>query len=437
MSFKLKTILLTLCVGLVPYLTMIGIFTAEVKDDMVGQAKAEMQMRSSSILSLISYELKLFKNDLNSSANMDIMSDILSSDLDGRIAEMLKKKKESFSLVGDYYVTNADGILVATTNDKITIGNKFTPPVALSAQIVSPLKPGPIGTIYLDYRPENFNKFLASTASQKFSIVPSQKTPPKASFVILNKIEAMNSYALMGVLEEDALLKSYDEAEMEMGLYLLCGVLLISIIAYFVASRMVQPLLNMSYEVSQIAITKEYSERLSVKSKDELSVVAGAFNDLLGSIESALVKLKEESQNKLKLIEAQSKNDTLSVIAKKLSKYLSPQIVESIISGEKESVLGSHRKKLTIFFSDIVGFTTTTDTMEAEDLSALLNNYLNEMSQIALSHGATIDKFIGDAIMVFFGDPQSMGDNEDALSCVKMAIEMIANLEDLEKQWRA
>ena len=62
-----------------------------------------------------------------------------------------------------------------------------------------------------------------------------------------------------------------------------------------------------------------------------------------------------------------------------------------------------------MFFSDIAGFTETTDKMESEDLTQLLNQYLTEMSRIALDHGATIDKYIGDAIMIFFGDPEFLG----------------------------
>ena len=60
--------------------------------------------------------------------------------------------------------------------------------------------------------------------------------------------------------------------------------------------------------------------------------------------------------------------------------------------------------------------------MESEALTQLLNHYLTEMSKIALEHGATIDKYVGDAIMIFFGDPESRGIREDALACVGLAI---------------
>ena len=65
-------------------------------------------------------------------------------------------------------------------------------------------------------------------------------------------------------------------------------------------------------------------------------------------------------------------------------------------------------KKLTLFFSDIVGFTSISDELESEEITSLIN-YLNEMSIIALKYGGTIDKYIGDSIMIFFGDPTTRG----------------------------
>ncbi len=126
--------------------------------------------------------------------------------------------------------------------------------------------------------------------------------------------------------------------------------------------------------------------------------------------------------------------DMLNDINKKLAKYISPQLHSSLFEG-KDVGIESKRKKLTIMFSDIQNFTETTEEMEPEDLTYILNNYLTEMSNIALKHGATIDKFIGDAIVAFFGDPQSNGIQEDATACVLMAIEMRDKLKELQTKW--
>ncbi|MGK0290220.1 MAG: adenylate cyclase, partial [bacterium] len=134
-------------------------------------------------------------------------------------------------------------------------------------------------------------------------------------------------------------------------------------------------------------------------------------------------------------LELHAKEQLLENLSSKLSKYLSPQVYDSIFSGKKDVKLESYRKELTIFFSDIQGFTSLTDSMESEALTELLNQYLNEMSEIALKYGGTLDKFIGDAIMIFFGDPETKGMQEDALTCARMAIEMRKRMEELRSEW--
>lgn len=135
-------------------------------------------------------------------------------------------------------------------------------------------------------------------------------------------------------------------------------------------------------------------------------------------------------------VEISEKNSMLESLSGKLAKYLPPQVYATIFSGAQDVNVVSQRKKLTVFFSDIAGFTETTDKMESEDLTQLLNQYLTEMSRIAHDHGATVDKYIGDAIMTFFGDPESRGVAEDAIAAVKMAVAMQRRIRQLAVSWR-
>ena len=127
----------------------------------------------------------------------------------------------------------------------------------------------------------------------------------------------------------------------------------------------------------------------------------------------------------------------LQELSVKLSKYLSPQIYQSIFSGERDVAIRTERKKLTVFFSDIRGFTEISERLEPEDLSEILNDYLSEMSRIVEKHGGTIDKFVGDAIMVFFGAPAATDDRDHALRAVRMAIEMQERMQTLPERWRS
>jgi len=134
--------------------------------------------------------------------------------------------------------------------------------------------------------------------------------------------------------------------------------------------------------------------------------------------------------------ELETANEFLATLSMKISRYLSPQIYKSIFSGQKDVTIQTERKKLTIFFSDIQDFTATTERLQPEEITALLNEYFTEMSKIALSHGGTIDKFVGDAMLIFFGDPETRGDAEDAKACLRMAIEMQDRIAGLNAKWR-
>jgi len=144
--------------------------------------------------------------------------------------------------------------------------------------------------------------------------------------------------------------------------------------------------------------------------------------------------LKQIEERNAALDEKTRMLESLSV---KLSKYLSPQVYASIFTGSRDVELATERKRLTVFFSDIKDFTATTADMQPEDLTAMLNRYFTAMSKIALAHGAHIDKFVGDAMLMFFGDPETRGVEEDARACVRMAVAMQRQMVELQQEWRA
>ena len=124
-------------------------------------------------------------------------------------------------------------------------------------------------------------------------------------------------------------------------------------------------------------------------------------------------------------------------ILAKLSKYFSPQVYSSIFTGELDVNINTNRKSLTVFFSDIKGFTTITEKLEPEILTELITYYLTEMTNIAIEYGGTVDKYIGDAIMIFFGDPNTEGIKKDAVSCVAMALKMRRKVKAIRKKWES
>ncbi len=122
-------------------------------------------------------------------------------------------------------------------------------------------------------------------------------------------------------------------------------------------------------------------------------------------------------------------------IRKSFQYYLSPEVVEEITKHPEKLRLGGERKKLTILFSDIRGFTTISESMSAETLTQLINEYLTAMTDIIMDHKGLVDKYIGDAIMAFWGAPV------DAEQQVKNAgdsvLLMSKKLEELNVGWKA
>lgn len=140
---------------------------------------------------------------------------------------------------------------------------------------------------------------------------------------------------------------------------------------------------------------------------------------------------------RLKLhLERSANAKRLKELSEQLSRYLAPQVYQSLFDGSRQAEIRTQRKKLTVFFSDIKNFTESTAQWQPEEVTLLLNSYFAEMSQIAAEYGATLDKFIGDAIVIFFGDPHTLGVRQDALQCVRMAMAMQKRMEVLRARWR-
>lgn len=128
-------------------------------------------------------------------------------------------------------------------------------------------------------------------------------------------------------------------------------------------------------------------------------------------------------------------SDQLGKANELISRYVATQVARHILSGDYETIRKRLRRKLTLFFSDIQSFTDTTETTEPEELSRVLNEYLSEMVDIADRYNATVDKLVGDAIMLFFGAPTATDDEDHALRAVRMAMEMQDHLRSLRQRW--
>ncbi len=112
-------------------------------------------------------------------------------------------------------------------------------------------------------------------------------------------------------------------------------------------------------------------------------------------------------------------------------KYVSPKVVDQLVDNPPE--LGGVDKQLTVLFSDIRGFTTLSESMSPQELVNHLNVYLTAMTDIILDYGGTLDKYVGDEVMCFWGAPLPQADHA-ALAC-KCALRQMQKLKELNENW--
>jgi len=115
------------------------------------------------------------------------------------------------------------------------------------------------------------------------------------------------------------------------------------------------------------------------------------------------------------------------------SKYVSPAIVEEILSSPEKLELGGVKQPVTIFFSDVRGFTTISEKLDPQALSQLLNRYLTPMTEIVFKNNGTLDKYMGDAVMAFFGAPIGFS-NHPEMAC-QAALDSIEKLKELQSEF--
>jgi adenylate cyclase len=120
-------------------------------------------------------------------------------------------------------------------------------------------------------------------------------------------------------------------------------------------------------------------------------------------------------------------------IRQTFSKFVSKTVVDELLKSPEKIELGGEGKRVTVFFSDIRGFTTLSERLTPKQLVDKLNHYLQEMTDIVIKYDGTLDKYVGDEIMAFWGAPVPQSDH--ALRCCRAAVEMMNKLREMNKAW--
>lgn len=135
------------------------------------------------------------------------------------------------------------------------------------------------------------------------------------------------------------------------------------------------------------------------------------------------------SASYLSIVEGREKRE----IRRAFARYVPPAVVSALVADPRRLVLGGEKRHVSVLFSDLEGFTRLAEAVEPEALVHLLNHYLDEMTEVVLDEGGTLDKYIGDAVMALFGAPAALPDH--ALHACRTALRMHRRLAEMNEEW--
>jgi len=198
------------------------------------------------------------------------------------------------------------------------------------------------------------------------------------------------------------------------------AIVLAVVLMLIFARYLTRPLTRVAGTMKTIIATNDLSQRVLVEYHDEIGGLAQTFNLMVGELEKAYGQIKNFA---FKAVLAQKREQKIRNI---FQKYVPNDVIEQFFQNP-ESMLQGENRVLSVLFSDIRSFTTISENMAPADLVNSLNRYFNVMVDIIMGKGGIVDKYIGDAIMAFFGAP--VKHENDALQSVVAGLEMMEALE--------
>lgn len=193
--------------------------------------------------------------------------------------------------------------------------------------------------------------------------------------------------------------------------------ILIAALAAFAASKLLTRPLESLVEFVRNLAARNFAVRNDVHTKDEVGVLAVALNDAARDLGESEARIIQEVE-----------------IRSDLSRYLPRELVENVVAREQDMSLGGKHALITVMFADVVRFTPLCERLDAEVVVSILNELFTMMTEIVFKHGGTVDKFIGDCVMAFWGAPKP--DSDHAARALEAADEMLSWLEIGNARWQ-
>jgi adenylate cyclase len=227
--------------------------------------------------------------------------------------------------------------------------------------------------------------------------------------------------------ERDTFYSKVNQITQRTGIILVAAIVLGVIMVLVFAGYLTNPLTRVVQAMEKIISTNDMSSRVVVEYNDETGRLAHTFNIMVGALERAYKQIKRKA---FEAVVAQKREHKIRTM---FQKFVPADVIDQFFANPEKMLVGENRV-ISILFSDIRSFTSISEQMMPDDLVSSLNRYFTVMVDIIAARGGTIDKYIGDAIMAFFGAPARH--KEDALNSVLAGIEMNEALEEFNAQQR-
>jgi adenylate cyclase len=227
--------------------------------------------------------------------------------------------------------------------------------------------------------------------------------------------------------ERDTFYSRVNQITERTGIILVAAIVLGVIMVLVFAGYLTNPLTRVIQAMERIISTNDMTSRVEVEYSDETGKLAHTFNIMVGALETAYNQIKRYA---FKAVLAQKREHKIRNI---FQKYVPADVIDEFFANPEKMLIGENRV-ISILFSDIRSFTTISEQLMPDDLVNSLNRYFTVMVDIIMGRGGIVDKYIGDAIMAFFGAP--VRHKDDALQSVMAGIEMNEALQEFNSQQR-
>ncbi|MDD5052648.1 MAG: HD domain-containing protein [Sulfuricurvum sp.] len=305
MSFRLKTILLFLSVSLIPYALTMFLLGNSFRHEQHKTVTQELNTQLSLSVDRIDQHISTLQDDMAFIAQSDVMNDFYTQDLDRRISNMLLAKKNDMKMEGNFYVVDRNRKIIASS-DFNAISQVFNLSSFFEIPVISNLTHTEIAKLVVIYPLENFKSFLPTSPQLNFYIIHRdgkidlQTRVFEASLKVSKPLKTLPNLTI--VLEEE---KSYAyrllyKYEQWFVLLLIAGSLFISIAAYYVATGLIHPVIQLSDTAKIVTLTQDYTQQVSFHRDDEIGQLSNAFNTMISGMDNALediTKLNKEIED--------------------------------------------------------------------------------------------------------------------------------------------